>query len=399
MKSPLELRADLLVFGAEPAAFAAASACLEAGFRVLHLLPEPLGLLGASRELGLAHCELGEPWERLLAALGGEHARAYRDSAREGIDRLHALLSSLADGVESATCTRGTRLVLARSRSAGELIVEDALARQQEGEQVRLMSGAAASNYAPVISSEYACLETHCLRFSPVRALAELRSHLESHEGYTAVALEVSRGFERCSLQVRGSGVELSWEGSQGRVRCLAEALLCCAGLASVSLLRRFRRVLIGLQVEAFRTAALRERARTNVVGLTASWGYEQYYFDSQRRLVAAGRDPQGGLAEALVPEVDEEVGTRMVERALELFPDLLPDLVEQHWAYLWTASCDGLPLLGPLPGEPKIWVCEGFGPAAWSRGFRLGEAVGQALAGGESHPLLARCSPKRFQL
>lgn len=399
MSRLLELHADLVIFGGEPAAFSAAATCLKAGFRVLHLVPSPAGLLGSSREIGLAHCELGEPWERLLFSLGEEHAQAFRRSARDGIDELYGRITTESSEGDRGLCSRGTRLVLSRSEVDAELLVADALARQQEGEQVRLMSAAAASNYAPVRAFGYTCLETHCLRFTPVRVLKALQAELDQHQLYSAMPVDVADGFERFEWRVGGFGVEIRHAIDGREVRCRGEVLLCCAGLAAVPFLGRLRRQLLGLQLEAFRSAPLRESTRTNVAGVTASWGHEQYCFDGERRLLGVGRDPQGGLADSLCPEVDSRVSLRLVERAMELFPDLDSSLVEQQWAYLWTVSCDGLPLLGPLPGEPRVWLCEGFGGAAWSRGYRLGSLVGESLANGDTHPLVNRCSPRRFQL
>lgn len=53
--------------------------------------------------------------------------------------------------------------------------------------------------------------------------------------------------------------------------------------------------------------------------------------------------------------------------------------------------SCDGLPLVGPVPGRPRVVACTGFGLA----GATYGEAAARAVVAGilgRPHPPLPRC-------
>jgi len=58
---------------------------------------------------------------------------------------------------------------------------------------------------------------------------------------------------------------------------------------------------------------------------------------------------------------------------------------VIDRWAWVFAQSRDGLPLVGPLPGDPTRVVIAGTGGTAAGMELALGEAVAQGLLTGES--------------
>ncbi len=79
---------------------------------------------------------------------------------------------------------------------------------------------------------------------------------------------------------------------------------------------------------------------------------------------------------DTLSPAVDDRL-TAMLAR---LWPGLEP---ASRWAGIAAFTCDGLPLLGPLPGRPRQVACAGYGGADWSFALRAGQAVAQGLLTG----------------
>lgn len=378
----------VLVVGGEPAALSCAARLLLEGAHVLHIHPEPWGLVGASRDIGLAYPELGEPLERLEHALGGELAAELHCWGKAGVD---LLASHCRDW---AGLRRGSRLCLSRNDVEASLSGSDALDRQRLGDEVRLMSGGAASNYAPLSTSVHqASFETHALAFAPVPLCEHLLARLSESSGYQAIGLPVE-SWTSCRVERDGAGVRARWNGGE---RC-ADVAVVAAAYESGRLLGKFERVLVPLLGQAFRSEPLRETARSSVVALTASWGHERYRFDDQRRLLACGIDPSAGerASEPVVLEARQEA---FWKRASSIFSDLArsgPDVL--RWGVLFTTTCDGLPLMGPLPGEPRIQVAAGFSTSAWSRGYQAGDLLALSLSRGCSAAnLMSRCSPRRL--
>ena len=140
---------------------------------------------------------------------------------------------------------------------------------------------------------------------------------------------------------------------------------------------------------------------KDQVVGVTASWGFERYRFDDERRLLGCGVDPSGGGGGESAT-VDDKVMRVFLKRAAQLFTDFESDDEESlmRWAVEFDGTCDGLPILGALTGEPRIQVACGFSISAWSRGWEAGRRVAGAVLGREDEKgsrLIKRCSPRRF--
>ncbi len=380
---------EVLILGGEPAALACADYLTGVGVQVGHVYPIPWGLRGASRDIGLAYPEMGEPFERLRYALGEDLATEYHAWGKSGIDQL------AADFREFEGIRRGSRLLVMRDEVEARLAGGDALARQSLGDEVRLMSGAAASNYAPLEEVHSVSFETHTLAFAPADLSARMVLALKSRENYQNFELSVEE-WTRLKWAVESGAVTLQWAEKAAPMK--AEILFVAAAFETGALLGKFRDVLVPLLGQAFRSEPLRETTRSSVVGVTASWGFERYRFDSERRLLGCGIDPTSGIYHR-EPEVIEAKNQAFWRRSETLFSDLHrsgEDVL--RWGILFNTTCDGLPLLGPLPGEPRIHVATGFSTSAWSRGYAAGTVVGRALTGVKPEGgLLQRCSTRRF--
>jgi glycine/D-amino acid oxidase-like deaminating enzyme len=98
------------------------------------------------------------------------------------------------------------------------------------------------------------------------------------------------------------------------------------------------------------------------------------------------------------------EVGETVPE-VVDLVQQRIAAFAEQHlgcgaqplrrWAWIETHSCDGLPLVGPLPGTTRRLVCTGFGGNDWGLGPACAELVVEGLLGSQQTP--AFLSPSRL--
>lgn len=380
----------VLIIGCEPAAFAACLELTQRGLGVLHVYPTPLGLTGSPRDIGLAYPEPGEPFERLSHALGEEIAAEFYIWSRLGVLDIE---QHFPDHLK-----RGSRLWVTRTESESKLAAADAVNRQNPpvNDECRLMSGAAASNYAPLDGAHQASFETHAIAFAPLQLLGEMKARLEARPHYRA--LEVAAGWDQLKVQRRGERIQATL-GEE--VLAEGDLALVAAGYDTGRILDRFEKILLPQPAQAFRSPPLKEKARSSVVGITASWGFERYRFDDEFRLLGCGINPTSSTETLGEGVVDEETMRGLLARAAQLFTDF-DGSTEQlmQWAVQFAVTCDGLPLLGPLPGEPAIHVATGFSFSAWSRGWQAGRVLAQAIANPDNAPntgLLGRCSTLRF--
>ena len=70
---------------------------------------------------------------------------------------------------------------------------------------------------------------------------------------------------------------------------------------------------------------------------------------------------------------------------------------VSHRWAWIQDHSCDGLPLVGPLPGDPRLVACTGFNGNLTGLPVRAARAVVDGLLAGRSAGAPRLLSPTRM--
>ena len=93
-----------------------------------------------------------------------------------------------------------------------------------------------------------------------------------------------------------------------------------------------------------------------------SDYGYMYYRDTFDGRLLIGGGRKQN---KALEHDTTEDRVTEPVQRALEdylraRFPDVTAP-IERRWAGIMGFSADGLPLVGTLPGRPRVGFAVGF--------------------------------------
>jgi gamma-glutamylputrescine oxidase len=125
-----------------------------------------------------------------------------------------------------------------------------------------------------------------------------------------------------------------------------------------------------------------------------ARHGFEYWQQTPDRRLVIggardAGLDDEWTTEETVTPVVQEQIEALVRTLLGELPP------VSHRWAGIWGTTRDLLPLVGPVPGQERIWVAAGYSGHGNVLGLATGELVARAIRG-DRDPLLEVLDPAR---
>ena len=123
--------------------------------------------------------------------------------------------------------------------------------------------------------------------------------------------------------------------------------------------------------------------------------GYDYWHQDAERRLVVGGfRDADMDSEFTAAEETTERI-----QGALEAFAEALlgrPVAIAHRWSGIFGLVPDLMPVVGPVPGDERLWVAGGYSGHGNVLGLMCGDLVAQALLG-EPHPLLERMDPARL--
>lgn len=98
-------------------------------------------------------------------------------------------------------------------------------------------------------------------------------------------------------------------------------------------------------------------------------------------------------------PSPTPDVISRIEDVLPRLFPKLEGLEVAHSWAGLMAFTSDFLPVAGPAPGMPGVWVGGGFCGGGMSFGPRLGQLLAESATTGETPTALAPLSAERPSL
>lgn len=209
----------------------------------------------------------------------------------------------------------------------------------------------------------------------PVRLVRHLASKLAAE---TVVApCEVG------SIVSAGDGVEL--RTSRGLVR--ADRVLVCTNAHAAALLPTMTGV-----IRPRRGQMLAAKPTGGSVDLR--YAYYLNRGDEYLRTGPSGELLMGG-ARSLEPagEAGDHGGTNpaVQERLEHLVRALACDVFEvaERWSGVMGFSPDGLPIVGPMPGEPRVWLCAGFTGHGMSLGHLTAMAAADAMLGEAPRPTL----------
>lgn len=125
--------------------------------------------------------------------------------------------------------------------------------------------------------------------------------------------------------------------------------------------------------------------ARFQPLGCITNFGYDYWHWTTDGRLILGGRrfvdeHEEVGTTECLNPKVQSALD--------QLIQEFYPDhrlQVAHRWSGIMGFSADGLPIVGPVAGDPTLWTAVGFTGYGLGMAWSVGIAVAQILNGEES--------------
>ncbi|NOY25967.1 MAG: FAD-binding oxidoreductase [Oligoflexia bacterium] len=176
-----------------------------------------------------------------------------------------------------------------------------------------------------------------------------------------------------------------------------ADAIVLAAGHGLKSLVPWFQRTVYPVRQQWIATAPVKgTRLPLPVLG---QHGFCQW-MQCGDRVVAGGA--RFGTADMEVGQTDDTVIQPDIDHILRqnlarFFPDLAGLPVARAWTAIATFSCDGLPLIGPIPGQIRLVACTGFHGLGHRLALRAGHAVAQGLLFGKASGVPSLFRPGRL--
>lgn len=367
--------ADVLVIGGGVPGLAAALDLARAGVRVR--LIEARGGVGegaSGRTHGLAYAGLTEhPW-RLVASLGAAEAGALLGFADRGLRELEALGVLERTGVVWAAVEpeREPAELEQSAEALGALGREAVLLSARE---VATRTGA--SGLGPgLLTPDEGMVE-------PARLVGVLR------EAAKAAGVGLSTHTPADAVGPRGEVLEVR----AGTTTFGADAVV----LAAEDGLRKLHPIFADTLTPVREQAVLLDAPVRLKCPLRAGFGWTVARPSVEGTVVSGARFASPTLEEG---ERDDTTVSAAVQARLDGFGErFLPGTgpARRRWSWITAHGCDGLPLVGPLPTDPRIVVLAGFAGHESTLGLAAGRAAARGLLDGTTQGVPRCLSTFRF--
>ncbi len=362
----------MVVIGGGRVGLAAAAALAEGGARV-HMV-EARSQLGGAVGHGVVYAGLTEHVWRLVSSLGAQETQALLTFADRGLLALEGLGALSRTGCVWAA-SEADREPAEIGRSVDALRAMGRTAEVWTPETLAARTGTALLGPAYLVAEEGGCdaatavaaLTARCLRAGVRLQTACAALGIDDHGGQLAVRTE------------------------HGPV--ITEAVVVAAEAGARGLHGYFADTLTPVREQALRL----QGGPPLVSTLRAGFGWTVARRDGDSTIVSGCRFASPHLEEG---EVDDTVTTPAVQARLEGFARRhLPGCgaVIERWSWITAHGCDGLPMVGPLPTDPRIVVAVGFAGHGSSLGLAAAEAVAAGLLGVPCPPVPRCLSSFRF--
>ena len=204
----------------------------------------------------------------------------------------------------------------------------------------------------------------------PTDGLHTLEKHCRSHD------VNICRGIRANDVSIDPLGTVVCT--NRGTIR--ADAVVFAAGAWTGELLDGFSDKVTPVREHVH--LGVHEGVKTPQV-IRAQNGYIQWRSSASGWAISGARwaTPHLEMGEQDTSQTPEPISTALNQfraHLTEHCPD--PQAVQR---YLWAKTCDGLPIIGPVPGRSTWVCCTGFMGNDWGFGIRAGKAVADGLLSG----------------
>ena len=367
LQSGQVVEADVVVVGAGVCGAGAVHSLQEAGVRVVWLDAGSVAGEATGRNAGFILQGTAERYDRAVALMGRERARAVHSVSVDNHARMRAVIEAL-DLVQHCAYARRGSLQLAGGereeaelRTSAEWLAADGFAAEVLGAN-ELSEVLRAGGY------QMAVFLPEDGQLDPVRFVRGVARHAVSKgvrlfEHSRVVALEAPTPGE-VRVTVAGGG------------QVHASLALVCTNASAGGLVPWLADIVDPVRGQMLSTAPA--PPDTFRIPIYADHGYDYWRQRDDGRIVLGGwrnLDPSAEVGHQDV--LHDDIQGRMT-RFLRSFPGLADLQVEHRWSGTMGFSRDGLPVVGPVPGLPGALAAVGF----TGHGFGFGWLAGEALAG-----------------
>lgn len=367
-QSPLPPRTEIVIVGAGLAGLSCALLLAQAGAKVV-VLEDSLALAECvvGRGAGLAQLGLCEHPAQLVSAIGREDARALYALSVRSLQMLEA---------HAQWSSRGEVWCASMDRE-DEAVTRSVACLSQMELPVELMTGAALKNRLGVSSFSVGWGQPYGGSLAPRALINDLA--VKAREA----GVHLQLGFDLSEVSRSADG--LCFQGQQGQ--CVAELVVFANGWKSAKIEPWFEQKVFPVRAQ-------------------------HYWQGGSSPLISAGRTQHGytswapmfggvvlsgcrwGSTHMEVGE-SEDVLNPKISGHLAKFMDRFvrdPEGEPVEWTSVMGFSCDGLPFLGPLPGQARKIACLGFGGQDLGLAMASAEAVVEGILNGTAPSI-----PRRF--
>lgn len=374
--------ADIAIVGGGITGLAAAARLAERGMRFVLLEQGASGGGASGRGHGLLLSGLSDPYVRLVTSLGRDGAREIWRLTRENHRRLAEVARRF--GIECEYDPGGSCRLSASPQEAKELR-ESATLLAEDGFPVEFVT----SEHPQAEFAEHGTLGGLLILddagLDPVKFLRALAEHLRHGV-----------------LSLHEDTPVLRWESSDGRIHLKtpdgevkADVAILAAGTGLPALCPAFEDLLFPVRAQFCATAPVLEMPPRR--GVSSDWGHSFFRQTYGGRLLAGGMRHTPAAGEQGLGAVLADEHQNRIEDALQShFPFGAGAEITHRWAASFLASIDGLPIVGPLPGQPRVLVAGGYSGHDLGLGFVMGEAVADLVLDGRA-VIPERFAPRRF--
>ncbi|MBK7756141.1 MAG: FAD-binding oxidoreductase [Deltaproteobacteria bacterium] len=371
----MTLQGDVVIVGAGLGGLGAALALAQGGARVVVLDARGPGDDGFSRGVGLALIGTEEHPHHLAGGLGVERAAEYVAFTRRSVAALAAL---------GAVHPGPTLRIAFGAREEGELDAGDALADALgldrvvwSQDQVAELLRGPAPGAARASAGD--------LHVNPAECMSRLR------EAAISAGVDLRHNAPVLAVEDDADGVVVLAEGG---LIARASLMVYAAGWAMAGL-----EPWLWDKLSPVRTRHMAAAPRPGAprLGATAQYGHLNLSAGADGALRWAGL--RWATPHLEVGETDEAAPTPAIDARLDAVHDRTlaafgPKV--EAWSVVHTHTCDNLPLVGPLPGQPRRALCLGFRDQQGALALESGRAIARGILG-EDPALPSFLSPSRL--